>query len=58
MKKYQENKEKARQQAIEWQKDFENQNYCWGDLIIYQQYFEDKARKYGLLKEFKENGII
>ena len=53
MNKYQENKEKIRQEAIEWQLDFEKQDYCWGDLHIYHQYFEEKARRYGLLKEFK-----
>ena len=58
MNKYQEQKEKTRQQAIEWQIDFENQGYCWGDLIIYHQYFEEKGKRYGLLKEFRENGII
>lgn len=58
MNKYQKGKEKTRQQAIEWQKDFEDQDYCWGDLIIYQQYFEDLGKRYGLLKEFRENGII
>jgi hypothetical protein len=54
---YQKRKEETRQQAIEWQQDFEKQGYCWGDLIIYQQYFEDLGKKYGLLKEFHENGI-
>lgn len=58
MNKYQENKEKVRQEAIEWQLDFEKQDYCWGDLHIYQQYFEEKAKRYGLVKEFKENCII
>lgn len=58
MNKYQENKEKVRQKAIEWQADFEKQDYCWGECHIYQQYFEDKARRYGLIKEFRENGII
>lgn len=58
MKSYKERKEEIRQQAIEWQQDFENQGYCWGDLIIYQQYFEELGKRYGLLKEFKENGII
>ena len=57
MSKYGETKEKIRQQAIEYQEDFEKQDYCWSDLHIYQQYFEDKARKYGLVKEFRENGI-
>ena len=58
MNKYQKYKEKTRQEAIEWQLDFEKQDYCWGDLHIYHQHFEDKARRYGLVKEFKENGII
>ena len=58
MKTYAEKKEEIRQRAIEWQQDFEKQGYCWGDLIIYQEYFEDLGRRYGLLKEFRENGII
>ena len=58
MNKYKELKEKTRQEAIEWQKDFEEQDYCWGDLHIYQQYFENKAKKYGLIREFRENGIV
>jgi hypothetical protein len=58
MSKYREMQEKIRQEAIECQLDFEKQDYCWGDLLIYHQYFEDKARKYGLIKEFRENGII
>lgn len=58
MNKYQKYKEKTRQEAIEWQLDFEKQDYCWGDLHIYQQYFENKAKRYGLVKEFRENCII
>lgn len=58
MNKYKEMKEKTRQEAIDFQTDFENQDYCWGDLTIYHAYFEEKAKKYGLVKEFKENGII
>ena len=58
MNKYLENKEKARQKAIEWQNNFENNNYSYYDLMIWQNYFEELGRKYGLLEEFKENGII
>lgn len=58
MNKYQENKEKARQEAIEWQRDFEKQNYSWEDLAIWEDYFYNKGKRYGLLKEFKENCII
>ena len=58
MSKYQENKEKARQKAIEWQRDFDNHNYSWGELAYYSCYFKRLAERYGLAKEFKENGII
>lgn len=58
MKTYQDYKEEARQEAIEWQIDFNNHNYSWEDLYCFQRYFEDKAKRYGLIKEFKENGII
>lgn len=58
MTKYQMNKEKARQKAIEWQLDFCNHNYSWGEIAYYGAYFERQAKRYGLVREFKENGII
>lgn len=58
MNKYQENKEKARQKAIEWQLDFNNNNYSWYDLYIFGEKFSKLAKRYGLTKEFKENGIL
>lgn len=56
--KYQIKKYETRQEAIEWQNNFELQNYSWGDLTLWGDYFKKKGKKYGLLKEFKENGII
>ena len=56
--KYQERKEKARQKAIEWQMDFENHNYSYGEIAYFQNYFERLGKRYGLLKEFRENAII
>lgn len=56
--KYQIKKEEIKQKAIEWQNNFESNNYSWGELTEIQANFEKKAKKYGLLKEFKENGII
>lgn len=47
-----------RQQAIDWQRTIEYQNYSYSELAEWQGYFETLARKYGLIKEFKENGII
>lgn len=58
MNKYQIGKEKARQEAINWQLDFNNHNYSWGELAYYGAYFTRLAKRYGLVKEFKENCII
>lgn len=57
MNKYQERKEKVREEAIFWQLDFENHNYSWGDLAYWGEYFYKLGKRYGLLKEFRENGI-
>ena len=58
MNKYQEGKEKTRNEAIDWQSDFANHNYSYGELAYFSDYFGTKARRYGLVREFKENGII
>jgi len=38
--------------------NFENIEYSYSDLARCQRYFEKLGRRYGLLKEFRENGII
>ena len=58
MSKYAEKKEQVRQQAIDWQRDFCNHNYSYGELAFYSDYFEKLGRRYGLIKEFRENAII
>lgn len=55
--RYLELKEKARQEAIDWQLDLGNHNYSWGELAEYCNHFEKLGKRYGLLKEFRENGI-
>ena len=57
MNYYQRRKEQVRQEAIEWQLDFSNHNYSWGELAIWQEHFERLGRRYGLLREFHENAI-
>jgi hypothetical protein len=57
MSKYQKAKEKARNEAIEWQLDFCNHNYSYGELFEFQNYFEKLGKRYGLLREFRENCI-
>ena len=58
MNKYQRSKENARNKAVEWQLDFCNHDYSYGELAYYGEYFSRLARRYGLVREFKENGII
>lgn len=57
MSNYQEMKEKIRQQAIDWQSDFENQFYSYGEIYEWTEYFHRMGKRYGLLTEFRENGI-
>lgn len=54
---YKTKKEMARQEAIDWQNDFCNHNYSYGELAEFGYYFEKLGKRYGLLKEFRENGI-
>lgn len=58
MTNYQIKKERARRFAIEWQNNFDKHNYSWFQLSLYQDRFEKLGKRYGLTKEFKENGII
>lgn len=55
---YSEKKAKLREEAIRWQLDFSRHCYSYGELAEMQAYFEKEGKKYGLMKEFRENGII
>ena len=54
---YVKQKAKWRDKAIEWQADMYNQNYSIEELSNWNDFFERKGRMYGLLVEFRENGI-
>lgn len=54
---YELRKADIRQEAIEWQADFENHNYSYGELAWFQSYFEKLGRRYGLLREFHAEAI-
>lgn len=58
MSRYARAKENARQKAIDWQTDYCNNNYSYGELIAFAEYFTKLAKWYGLITEFRENGII
>lgn len=57
MSTYQKKKKKAREKAIEWQERLVEQSISYGELVIAQSVFEQLGRRYGLLTEFRENGI-
>lgn len=54
---YQQGKERARERAIKWQHDFQNQAYGYKDLSEWADTFQRLGKRYGLLREFHENGI-
>lgn len=58
-KTYKDRKEEVRQEAIEWQLAFSEREECvsYGELAYSTAYFEKNGKRYGLLKEFRENGI-
>lgn len=58
MTQYAINKERARDKAIMWQLMFGEHNYSWGELFEFSNYFTKIGKRYGLLREFRENGII
>lgn len=55
---YKEQKQKARELAIMWQHDFTNNNYNWEEVGGFTDYFTKLGKRYGLLKEFRENGVL
>lgn len=56
--KYEIKKEEARQKAIDWQIEFSQNDHYMSEYAYYNNYFYKLAKRYGLIKEFKENGII
>lgn len=56
--KYKTKKAAARQKAMDWQNSFNDRNDSWEDLANAGAMFEKLGRRYGLLKEFRENGIL
>lgn len=54
---YKEKKERARQEAIDWQLESANEQLSYGELAAIGDYFYKLGKRYGLLREFRENGI-
>lgn len=57
MNNYTKNKNRIREKAIEWQNGFQYHDYSCQELAEIGDYFYKNGKRYGLLKEFRENGI-
>lgn len=55
---YQARKEAAREFAIEWQQENAARETSYSELAYYGYLFSKLARRFGLVREFRENGII
>lgn len=55
---YAKRKEAARQAAIEWQLQASETALSYGELAEKSAHFEKLARRFGLIREFRENAII
>ena len=54
---YAERKANARQKAIDWQLEDSDYHYSYEGLSIVCDFFYKLGKRFGLLKEFRENGI-
>ena len=55
---YQKRKAAARQKAIDWQHSFADHDYSYSELAVAGNMFAKLGKRYGLTREFRENGII
>lgn len=56
-KTYNTMKETARERAINWQDKAINRNLSYWDIARAGNYFYKLGKRYGLLQEFRTNGI-
>ena len=55
---YQRIKADLRNYAMSYQILLSERNSSYGDILWFNNEIEPKAKRYGLIKEFRENGII
>jgi len=58
MTNYERRKDAARQKAIDWQYEASQKNLSYGELADAGEKFTKLAKRYGLVREFRENAII
>lgn len=52
------NKEQARQKGQDFQTEVSKNNFSYGEILEKQNELYKIAKKYGLIREFKENCIL
>lgn len=57
MNNYQKRKESVRQEAIDWQLEASEQDLSYGELAEIGNFFYKLGKRFGLLREFRENAI-
>jgi len=57
MKSYQEKKDAARQEAIDWQINESDKDVSYSEFVEIIHRFYRIGKRFGLLREFRENGI-
>lgn len=58
LNQYQKRKAAARQKAIEWQHAFADHDYSYLELAEAGAMFAKLGKRYGLTREFRQNGIL
>jgi hypothetical protein len=58
LSKYELGKMRATQIAVDYQITSSKSDMSYGELAKWSEYFTKLGKRYGLLKEFRENGII
>lgn len=57
MNNYQKRKEAVRKKAIDWQLEASKQALSYGELAEIGNFFYKLGKRFGLLREFRENAI-
>lgn len=58
MKYYYKKKEELREEAKEHQRQVSEQSLSWWDVSAYAEHLYEKAKKCGLVRELRMNGVI
>lgn len=57
-KNYYEQQRALREEAQDFQREMQESSPSWWEIADYQSDLERRAKKCGLVREFRENGII